>query len=122
MAKRNSDEILNGSALTLSAELDAVGPTFIEKLQSFCATIQQYGLKPWGRKGRHYFNDGINVLLQDGGFDRLTICEKCREGFLIRTDPSVVELFLQYWREELEYEEWVKCAKCGGQIEWKTCD
>jgi hypothetical protein len=117
MSKELRENALCGSSLILSAEMSGGCITFIDYLSNFCRRIQGYNLKPWGKKGRKFLEDGVRELSTTGAYDTLITCERCHKTFLVALNPKVIDLFLEYWREDIHYEDWVICSACGGIIE-----
>lgn len=117
MLNEERENALCGAGLKLSAEMEGGIVTIIDYLEHFCAIIEAYNLKPWGRKGRKYLEGGIAELERSGAYESLMICDRCGKEFLMKLDSETVNLFLKYWKEELDYDQWVKCRECGGLIE-----
>jgi len=111
------DEALSGSGLYLSAQMEGGISTIFDYLEYYCGCIENYGLKPWGRKGREYLNAGVEELITEGDCEHLMMCDTCHEYFLVRVDPKTVDLYLKYRKDEIEFREFMKCLECGGAIE-----
>ncbi len=117
IAYKTRNEALSGAGLNLYAQMEGGIISIVDHLDVFCNRIQQYGLKPWGRKGREYLNEGIKELEKHGAYDSWTKCDKCHNDFFMSLTSHSVDLFLSYWRGKIGYEDFMLCHKCGGEIE-----
>lgn len=116
MGNHKLDEVLSGASVNLSAQMSGGCVTVYDHLGNFCNTIVSNGLKPWGRKGRQILNEGIKDMVEAGAYESWQDCLKCKKSFRVSTNAAAIDAFLKYWKEEMDYDELVRCGQCGGRM------
>ena len=114
---REHDVDAAAADMIFAAENDAVGPTLAEFLNYFCDFISSRGLKPWGRVGHRYLAAAVRQLVEAGAYDSLHVCDSCRRSFLMRSDKHTVSVFVQQYREVVDWSDFCRCNACGGTVE-----
>jgi hypothetical protein len=60
---------------------------------------------------------GFRELVKNGAYDSFVTCTSCHEAFLMNVDKASIDYFLKYWKDEVDYDDFMKCRPCGGSIE-----
>ena len=102
--------------MILRAEMDAVNGSIFDFLYYFAGVVSEQGLKPWGRVGRERLAAAINLLTRECDYEHWIACEKCHREFAPFHDERVLDAFLAYYRQELDWGALCRCTACGGVV------
>jgi len=93
--KPSRDEALSPSGMLLSAQMRRFETVTVnEHLWLFAKRIEAYGLRPWGRTGKHYFDGAVDLMVQDGAYESLEYCWSCSKVFQIMDVHAHANTFL----------------------------